>query len=61
MNYFEASYLAKERYKELIGETPKPGMDFFRPNLKRALANVFYSLAAKLEPKQYPKQTLARK
>ncbi len=56
----ETIYLARERYKEMIGETPKPQTEFFRPNLKHNLASLFYALAAKLEPQRYQPRRLAK-
>ena len=56
----ETIYLAKERYKEMIGETPKADVETFRPRLRQSLATLFYSFAARLEPNRYQPRRLAK-
>ncbi|MCA9838545.1 MAG: hypothetical protein KC422_16625 [Trueperaceae bacterium] len=55
-------YLARERYKELIGEVPKVENELFKPNVRGSLATLFHGLANWLEPKQRktPKRRLAK-
>lgn len=51
---YTAIIIGKQRCNELRGETPRDSVVFFKPNLKKTLAGMFYAWAARLEPWRYP-------
>jgi len=63
MDPYSMIYISKERIREFQGtNTPtEPFYSPFRPQWRKSLANRFYALASKLEPKYYPPRRLARK